>query len=133
MMRGPGNRQTSHVTETAELKLEGTLLMLEGLGTSKVPNSDEERIVHHALGIVSYDAAAERYLMRAYRAGGQFVDADLSVGDKTLVWGFTEPNAGEIRYTFTLTEAGQWHEIGEISQDGQTWHPFFEMTLKRQE
>lgn len=131
MMLGPGNRQTSHVTETAELKLEGTLLVLEGLGKSQ--DSEEERIVHHALGIISYDAATERYLMRAYRAGGQFIDADLTVGDQSLIWGFTDPKAGEIRYTFSLTESGQWHEVGEISRDGENWFQFFEMTLDRQE
>lgn len=30
-----------------------------------------------------------------------------------------------------LSQKDQWHETGEMSQDGTNWLKFFEMTLKR--
>jgi hypothetical protein len=31
----------------------------------------------------------------------------------------------------TLTEKGEWHEVGEYSLDGKAWTKFIEMTLTR--
>ena len=47
------------------------------------------------------------------------------------MWGFAVPQAGRVRFTITLTQAGEWWEIGEFSRDGATWAKFFEMTLKK--
>jgi hypothetical protein len=72
--------------------------------------------------------------MRAYRADGQRVDADVKVAPNEMVWGFDDPRIGRIRYTMRLNEKGQWHEVGEVSRDaGQSWFQFFEMTLDRKE
>lgn len=43
----------------------------------------------------------------------------------------TPPRGGTIRYTMDLTDAGEWHEIGERSSDGTKWEKFFEMTLRK--
>jgi hypothetical protein len=59
------------------------------------------------------------------------VDAEATVGDKSLIWSFRDPRAGQIRFTIKLDEQGRWFEIGEISMDGKGWHKFFEMTLQR--
>ena len=69
--------------------------------------------------------------MRAYRGDGNQVDADFTVQeDDTIVWGFTHPMAGQISYTIHLQD-GQWVETDEMSRDGQTWMPFFEMKLEK--
>ncbi len=47
-----------------------------------------------------------------------------------FVWGFETPR-GMMRYTITLDAQGRWSESGERSADGQTWQPFFAMTLDR--
>ena len=47
-----------------------------------------------------------------------------------MQWAMETPG-GQIRYTITLNDAGQWFEIGEMSQDGETWRQIFEMTLDR--
>jgi len=36
-----------------------------------------------------------------------------------------------MRYTMVLNEKGDWFEIGEMSQDRQTWRKFFEMSLQK--
>lgn len=134
---GPGEPQAVDVVELVQSKLGGRVLLLEGLGTVPAAAGGgaeggaeaEPRVVHEALGVLSYDPAEDRYLMRAFTREGRWVDARVEVGDRRLVWGFTTPG-GEIRYTLRLDEEGRWHEVGEIHRQGQ-WMPFFEMRLAR--
>lgn len=127
---GP-QRRTFTETESVQRKQDGLLLLIEGLGKSKVPGGEQEMTVHEALALVFYDLPTKSYRFHAYRAG-YFTDSDFKVAEKGFEWGFREPRSGgTIRFTMKLNEAGQWFEIGEISQDGKTWHKFFEMTLQR--
>ena len=135
MMFGPDQRHTFVQHESVEAKLGGDVLLIEGRGLA---SEDTSRVVHHALAVLAYDPAAERYLMRAFRAGGpggtQVVEAEATVRDGSLVWGFEDPRAGQIRYTVREDEAGRWQEVGEMSRDGgETWFQFFGMTLTRAE
>ncbi|HEV2666599.1 MAG TPA: hypothetical protein VG324_16895 [Blastocatellia bacterium] len=127
---GPGQRRVAKVKESAQGKAEGSVLAFEGLGKAKAPGKEEEMVVHSAFGVVWYDGEAKRFRMMAWREG-RSMDADITVGDKSLVWGFRDQRAGQIRFTIKLDEAGRWFEIGEFSRDGTSWNKFFEMTLKR--
>ncbi|MGE0132998.1 MAG: hypothetical protein AB7U82_33395 [Blastocatellales bacterium] len=127
---GPGQRRASKVKESVQAKAGGSVLMIEGLGKAKMPGKDEEAVVHNAFATVWYDGREKRFRMMAWRAG-ESVDADITIGDKNLVWGFRDSRAGQIRFTIKLDEAGRWFEIGEMSRDGSNWNKFFEMTLKR--
>ena len=128
---GPGREERASVLETAQPKLDGSVLMVEGLGWKGTQGAADYHVVHNALGVVSYDARRGGWAMRAYRGGG-WVDAEVTVGDGELVWAFDQPGAGRIRYTIRLDEQGRWHEVGDMSPDGQRWHRFFEMRLTRQ-
>lgn len=127
-------RQTFVETETVTWKLGGAALLIEGRGTQAPSATAEPIVVHDALAVLSYNAAAARYDFRAYQANGGAVTADASVGDGTLVWGFQpDPTApASIRYTIRVSDAGVWREVGELSADGQAWRQFFEMTLHRE-
>ncbi|MGI9148783.1 MAG: hypothetical protein ACR2IK_19925 [Chloroflexota bacterium] len=127
-------RQTFVETETVTWKLSGAALLIEGRGTHAQPAAAEPIVVHDALAVLTYNASAERYDFRAYQADGGAVNADASVVDGTLVWGFQpDPTAPtSIRYTISVSDAGEWHEVGELSPDGQAWRQFFEMTLHRE-
>jgi hypothetical protein len=127
---GPGQRHAVNVKESVQGKAEGAVLTLEGLGKAKSPGKDEETVVHNAFGVVWYDGEARRFRMLSWRAG-RSMDADITVGEKSLVWGFRDQRAGQIRFTIKLDEAGRWFEIGEMSRDGMSWNKFFEMRLKR--
>ena len=131
-MRGPKNSFIVKQTEHVQLKLDSTILLVEGVGRGKLPGKDEEGIVFQALGVMSYDVQAKKYKIKAYRNEGQSVETDMTVKGKGFVWGFKEPQSGiDVRYTMTLTPKDEWHEIGEYSQDGKTWTQFIEMTLTR--
>lgn len=123
-------KQTEHV----EYRLGGTVLLIEGKGTGKRSGQDKEVTLFNALAVISYDAPSSKYSIKAYRAEGMSVDATLTLADggKGFVWGFKPPQqGGEIRYTMTLTDKGEWREVGEYSPDGKAWTKFIEMTLTR--
>ncbi len=127
---GPGQRHTAKVRELAQAKAGGAVLLLEGVGKSKLEGKEEEVIVHNAFATLWYDREAKRFRIMTWRATGDSIDADIKVGNKSLIWGFPDPRAGQIRFTIKLDEAGRWFEIGESSRDGLTWNKFFEMTLR---
>ncbi len=126
----PGQRRTSPITEKAEPKLGGMILIIEGLGKTKVAGK-QEVVVHNALAVVSYDANAKLYRIKSYLAEGRSTDAEATFVEDGFQWAFLTPQGASIRYTVKLTEKGEWFEKGEISQDGKSWRQFHEMTLQR--
>lgn len=131
IMLGQGERRTFKQTETVQSKLDGLLMVVDGLGKGKTPEKQEEVVVHNAFAVVSYDNETKTFRWRAYRADGFALDTEGKVGDKSLAWGFRSPQGGDIRFTINLTEKDQWNEVGEFSRDGKSWIKFFEMTLQR--
>ena len=126
------DKQSLKQTEDVEYRLGGAVLLVEGKGTGKLPGKEEEGLVFNALAVISYDAEAKKYAIKAYRAEGQSVDAILTLIDKGFVWGFQDAQRRvQVRYTMTLTDKGEWNEVGEYSPDGKAWTKFIEMTLTR--
>src|SRR5262249_39314488 len=103
---GPGQRRSVKVKESVQGKAEGSVLTLEGLGKAKPPGKDEETVVHNAFAIIWHDGEARRFRMLSWRAG-QSIDADITVGEKSLIWSFRDQRAGQIRFTIKLDEAGR--------------------------
>lgn len=129
---GPQGKTAMTQTEVVESRLGGTVLLIEGTGRGKPPGKAEEGVVFNALAVISYDADAGTFKIRAHRMEGTSVEADLTVAGKGFKWGFKDPKRNvEVRYVMTLTDKGEWRETGEFSLDGATWRPFFEMTLTR--
>ena len=127
---GPNRRSEFRQFETISSRLGGDLIVMEGLGKRTAPDGTEI-VTHEALGILSWDAKQQKALMRAYRAGGQFVDADVTLQPNRLTWQFRIAGVGDTRFTIVLDEQGRWFEIGEMSRDGAEWRKFFETTLSR--
>jgi hypothetical protein len=127
----PGQRRTSPITEKVQSKLGGMVLLVEGLGKTKVAGQQEEAVVHNALGVITYDAKAKLYRVKSWLADGRSTDAEARFTDEGFQWGFQTPQGFGIRYTVKLTDKGAWFERGEMSQDGKSWRQFHEMTLQR--
>ena len=127
MTMGPGASEEVAQTEVVESRLDGLLLVVEGVSTSKRPS---QAVVHHAVALISYDVAAKEYRVVAYRQDGQSVQATAKfLDDGAFQWGFDMPGRS-VRYTVTDAR-GEWHEIGEYSADGKAWTQFLELQLKR--
>jgi hypothetical protein len=128
IMLGPGQRSEFNQRETVSSKLNGLVVTIDGLGKdAKVA----DRTVHQAFAVISYDADKPAYRFSTYTADGRNLDAEATVGDNTLVWGFSAPY-GKIRYTITFG-ANEWHEVGERERPDApgTWSKFFEMNLTK--
>src|ERR1700724_434621 len=91
VLRGPGEPLELIQTEEAQYKLDGLILMIEGIGKT---NADG-KVANQALGIVSYDDEAGTYRMRAYN-DGRYLETDLKLSEngKGITWGFA---LGEIK------------------------------------
>lgn len=126
----PGQRSEARQQETVTKKLDGLMLLVEGLGS--IEREGKTIVVHEAVATISYDPATSSYRMRSFDRHGRYVDADGKWIEGKFQWGF-KTGQGEFRYTIDQTDDGSWHEIGEMSKDGATWRKFLEMNLKRVE
>jgi hypothetical protein len=128
MQMGPGPKEEFSQTEIIERKLDGGLLLIEGIGRSK---GQEARKVHHAFAVISFDPSTKKYRFSSHIVGRPPLDVEPEVGPNTLSWSYQPQPGIHIRYRITIAD-GTWREVGEFSRDGQSWNPFFGMTLKRQ-
>lgn len=126
--RGAERVQTQMV-EVVEKKLNGAVLVVEGRGTVAAPGG-QERVVHHAFGIISFDPMSKTYSLRSHLSNGLSGDFTLTLVDGGVTWSRAVPG-GQIRNTARYT-ADEWHEVGEFSRDGTTWTQVMELRLKRE-
>ena len=126
--RGPGEPTLINQEEHIEFRLEGTILLVEGLGRSPEDGSK----IFNALAIINYDEANNQFKMKSYLQEGRSTDAWFKIiTENTYEWGFDVPS-GKIKYTITLDPTkGTWNEKGAFSQDGNNWMNFMEMNLKK--
>ncbi|QMU26688.1 DUF1579 family protein [Adhaeribacter radiodurans] len=121
---GPdGSKQEYQQTVEFRPKLKNSILQF-----TEAANRGQDTVFQN-IGMLGYDALKSKYTIQAYTNGGMQIQADVEVQDKKMIWRLPLPNT-LIRYTITLNEKGQWHQIGEGSaDDGQTWNLFFESKL----
>jgi hypothetical protein len=112
-------------TEEAQYKLDGLLLVIEGIGRSR---SDGKAMLQ-ALGIISFDDEAGTYRMRAYN-DGRYMETEVKLADegKGITWGFV---VGDIKTSSKLriNEKGEWTELTEITIGSQAPRTFMELRV----
>ena len=127
VLRGPGTSLDMDQTERAEYRLDGLVLLIEGIGRDRKNGAP----MLQALGIVSYDDEHESYCMRAFN-DGRFLETQVRLleTDRTLTWGFT---VGEFRTTSVLrvSEDGDWTERTELTVGTQTPKVLMELAVRR--
>jgi hypothetical protein len=126
LLRGPGGAVALVQTEEAQYKLEGLILMIEGVGRTKSGGQP----VLQALGIISYDDESKTYHMRAYN-DGRFLETEVKLLEegKGITWGFS---LGEIRTKSVLqiSDKGEWTELTEITIGSQAPKILMELTVR---
>ena len=127
----PGPRHTFRSTEEVEMKLDGLLLLIEGIHHARIPGQKDELKVHHAVATVTFDPGSRVLRMAAFKADGKSIQPRAEIKDGAFIWGFEDPALGQLRYTIRVNASGEWFEIGERSIDGREWKKYFEMTLSR--
>lgn len=124
MRRGPGEPARFTSLERVERRLDGQAVLVEGLH-----HGPAGEVVHHALAMITADAAGGDYDFRSFVSGQGTRNAEGHVAGEAFVWGFETPR-GTVRYTIRIAD-GAWNEIGEFSADGEAWSQFFQMDLRR--
>jgi hypothetical protein len=123
----PGGKRHEFIqTENIRYKLDGLALLVEGTGRRKPSNT----VTFEAIGVIFYDERAKQFRMHSGTTEGHSGVSDMKLIEGGLQWS-PQATGGRLRYTIKLTEKGEWHEVGEYSQDGNTWQKFHEMTLQK--
>jgi len=126
-----GKRETFRQTERIVSKLDGTAILIEGEGKSRVGETQQQATMFQSLAIINYDETNKRYRFVSQTTQGRYGESEARLIDGGMEWGFRVPQGGRIRYTIKLTDKGEWFETGEFSADEKAWRKFHEMTLKR--
>src|ERR1051325_4140531 len=86
LWRGPAEPVEWLQIEEAQYKLDGLILVIEGVGRAK----DGGQAVLQAFGIISYDDESGTYRMRAFN-DGRFLETSVELleAGKGLTWGLT--------------------------------------------
>ena len=125
--RGPGVVLELEQSELAEFKLDGLVLMIEGVGRTK----SDDKLALQALGLISFDDASGVYRMRAYN-DGRWLETDVTLLEdgKSLSWGFS---LGEIstKSVLRINEQGEWTEFAEITIGARSPQKLLELAVRR--
>jgi hypothetical protein len=128
LLRGPTESVELLQKEEAQYKLDGLIVVIEGVGRTK---SGAQPILQ-ALGIISYDDEIQTYRLRAFN-DGRFLESDVKLlaEGRGMTWGFA---LGEIRTNSVLriNERGEWRELAEISIGSQPSKKLLELTVRKQ-
>jgi hypothetical protein len=128
LFRGAAEPTLVTQTEEAQYKLDGLLLVIEGVGRN---NADGKPILQ-AFGTVSYDDETHTYHMRAYN-DGRYLETEISLAEdgKGLTWGFA---VGPYKSATVLriNEAGEWTEHAELTVGDQHARPLMDLAVKRE-
>jgi hypothetical protein len=126
MFRGPADPIELLQTEIAQYKLDGLLLMIEGVGRTK-----SGQPVLQALGLISYDDETHTYLMRAFN-DGRFLETEVKplAEGQGMTWGFA---LGEIRTKSVLriNAQAEWTEVHEITIGSEPPKKLMDLAVRR--
>jgi hypothetical protein len=125
IVRGPGEPVHLTQTERVEFKLDGLVLLIEG-----VSKDSDGKSSFSALATVSYDEATHAYRFRAYN-GGHYIDTELTVLPDGFSWGFKAGPANVVN-TMHLTAKGEWAEVTEATMGTNPPMHAVDMLLVRQ-
>ena len=125
--RGPGVIIELEQSEVAQFKLDGLVLMIEGVGHNK----SDGQFALQALGLISFDDVSGRYRMRAYN-DGRWLESDVTLLEdgKSLSWGFS---LGEIstKSVLRINDKGEWTELAEITIGARPPQKLMELVVQR--
>jgi hypothetical protein len=124
---GQGPAQILSQKEHIEWNLDGVILSIEGIGRK------DDVVQFNAYAIINFDPYAKVFKFKSYTKEGRSTEAYFRIlKENNFEWGFDIPSGGKVRFTIVLDPLQKsWSEIGEYSQDGNTWFKTTELNLKK--
>ena len=127
VLRGPGQFVDMTQTESAQFKLDGLVLMIEGVGRTRT----DGKISLQALGLISFDDETGMYKMRAFNDGRWLeTEVKLSDGGNSISWGFAL-GAFKTATVLRINEKGEWTEHGEITVGERPPQKMMDLKVRR--
>jgi hypothetical protein len=127
LLRGPDKWVDLQQSEEAQYKLDGLILVIEGVGRTK---SDGHSVLQ-ALGIISFDDETATYRIRAFN-DGRFLESEVKLldQDKAMSWGFA---LGQVttKSVLRINESGEWTELAEIKIGSEPPKKLLELRVQR--
>jgi hypothetical protein len=127
VLRAPGQFVDLDQTEEAQFKLDGLVLMIEGVGRRKPDGT----FALQALGLISFDDEPGTYRMRAFN-DGRWLESEVKLASEgnSITWGFS---FGEMRTSSVLriNEAGEWTEVAELIIGTRPPQKLMELAVRR--
>ena len=127
IMRSTGDIELAQ-TEDAQYRLDGLILLIEGIGRNKA----DGKLALQAVGVVSFDDETGKYAMRSWN-DGRYLETEVKLAEsgKGMTWGFA---LGDIKLNSSLTidESGNWTELHVINVGTQPPRKFMELKVSPQ-
>ncbi len=127
VLRAAGQFLDLMQTESAYFKLDGLLLVIEGVGLTKT----DGRPALQALGLISFDDDSGIYLMRAFN-DGRWLESEVKLadGENSISWGFA---LGEFKTgtVLRIDEQGEWTESGQLTIGDRPPQKLMELRVRR--
>jgi hypothetical protein len=140
LLVAPGQYLDLTQTEEAQFKLDGLVLMIEGVGRRKSegkptpsgsPTDANTAAGIKALGLISFDDESGAYHMRAFN-NGRWLESEVKLASdgNGLSWGFT---IGDIRTNSVLriNEKGEWTEDAQLTIGTRPPQKLMSLTVRR--
>ena len=127
VLRGPGQFAEMAQTESAQFKLDGLVLMIEGVGRNKT----DGKVSLQALGLISFDDETGKYEMRAFNDGRWLeTEVKLAEGGNSISWGFAL-DAFKTTTVLRINENGEWTEHGELTVGERAPQKMMDLKVRR--
>ncbi len=127
VLRRPGQFAEMAQTESAQFKLDGLVLVIEGVGRDKT----DGKVLLQALGLISFDDETGTYRMRAFNDGRWLeTEVKLADGGNSISWGFA---LGTFKTSSVLRidENGDWTEHGELTMGERPPQKMMDLRVRR--
>jgi hypothetical protein len=114
-------------TESAQFKLDGLLLVIEGVGRTKIDGTAPLQ----ALGLISFDDETGTYQMRAFNKG-RWLETEVKLADSrnSISWGF-ELGAFKTATVLRINGNGEWTEHGELTIGDRPPQKMMDLKVRR--
>jgi hypothetical protein len=125
-----GQRFDFEVVERVECRVGGAVLLMVGKAT-RTAAPGQPVVIHDGVALVWFDDERQEYRWQSHEIGRRPVDTSLRLIDGGVEWTIKEEGqAAAVRFTIRVDHDG-WHEVGEVTADGQTWSKIMECTLQK--
>lgn len=130
-----GEKKRFSQTEVIKSKVNGQVLLIDGLGYAIEDSVVTDQVIHDVVGMILIEPDRGHATMMSILEGQGRSEVDLYMLEdgKSFQWSFTVPETEiTVRFTEDLSQENRWVGTGEVLLTQDQSYTFFEMILYRQ-